>query len=743
MEQQPRAARIGSRVIDPRTAWLLKCLLAAFFLLALGEFTFAALGAGTPKPKNVLILSSFSKGLIDPSLEPLKSTLISRVSGPVNFYVEYLDSQRFGNRDYENGVSESLGDAYAKEKPDVVIAIGYAALQFAAEFRDRIFPGVPIVFAWVASGRIQGRPLWPGVTGITVSEDVRGTVDLAVRLHPQARNVAVISGDSAFDTYWLGLTRQELHNRAEKLTEIDLAGLPAKQLLQRVSTLPTNTIVLFQLLPKDSSEQVVGAFDILAAVAQRFPTYCIHNYCLDRGAIGGSYADSDEQGTKGGQLVARVLAGEKPENIPVVQGTAARARVDWRQLVRWNIAESALPANTLVLYRQPTVWERYWRYIVAGIAIIVVQSLLIIGLLWLRARKRKAEAVLRESEERFRAMTNTVPSLVWMCDKDFKVTYLNDRRLDFTDRDSAIGLGDAWKELVHPDDFQSIVTANARALEQQGPFSKEFRLRRRDGEYRWMFDVASPRKDQNGAFAGFIGSAVDVTDQRLAQQALEQVSGKLIEAQETERTRIARELHDDICQRLGMLSFELDQASAGANGSGKSLREMRERCTQIARDVQSLSHGLHSSKLEYLGIVAALRAFCEEFSKQHSVKVDFAHLNMPSQLPRDVSLCLFRTAQEALTNAAKHSGQREFEVRLFGDQGEIELNVEDAGVGFDVQAAKRGRGLGLISMQERVHLVKGSISIESKPNGGTRVVVRVPVDTTTAQAAIAASLGKA
>jgi len=191
-----------------------------------------------------------------------------------------------------------------------------------------------------------------------------------------------------------------------------------------------------------------------------------------------------------------------------------------------------------------------------------------------------------------------------------------------------------------------------------------------------------------------------------------------------------------------MLTLELEQASEGPNASSKRLMEIRERYGEIALDVQALSHELHSSKLEYLGIVAGLRTFCQEFSEQQSVDVEFTHENVPSQIPPEVSLCLFRVAQEALHNALKHSGRREFAVHLLGSQGEIELEVSDTGAGFDVEGAKASKGLGLISMQERAHLVKGILSIESKPGCGTRVFVRVPVGAVIALDALAESVGR-
>ena len=431
-----------------------------------------------------------------------------------------------------------------------------------------------------------------------------------------------------------------------------------------------------------------------------------------------------------GEIVARVLSGERPENIPIAHDSDLQVEVDWRALQRWHISESALPPGTVVEYRQLTFWQRDRKYIVIAIALIVAQALLIAGLLLQRARKRKAEAVLLESEERFRVMADTTPSLVWMCDSRGRINYLNGRRLAFTGRDSNADDGDNWITYVHRDDVEHVLDALYEALKTKQSFSQEYRLRRNDGAYRWMFDVASPRVNGDGSFGGFIGSAIDTTDQKLAQQALEKVSGQLIAAQEQERSRIARELHDDICQRLALLSMELEQANRSLNNSSAQrnpkIDKIRQHCVEITGAVQALSHKLHSSKLEYLGIVAAVRSFCREFSEQNEVSVEFSHENVPDFVPADISLSLFRVTQEALQNALKYSGVSDFSVSLRGVAGEIQLEISDRGAGFDVEQAKWQKGLGLVSMQERVHLVHGIFAIESKVGSGTTVFIRVP-----------------
>jgi signal transduction histidine kinase len=188
--------------------------------------------------------------------------------------------------------------------------------------------------------------------------------------------------------------------------------------------------------------------------------------------------------------------------------------------------------------------------------------------------------------------------------------------------------------------------------------------------------------------------------------------------------------------------MELEQANRASNGSSGSpnprIEEIRQHCAKIARDVQALSHKLHSSKLEYLGVGAAIRSFCYEFCQQYDASIQFAEENVPNSLPRDISLSLFRVTQEALQNALKHSGVRQFWVSLRGTADEIQLEVGDEGVGFDLAAALQEKGLGLVSMQERAHLVHGILTIKSTGKGGTKILVRVPLVAETKASATAA-----
>jgi len=346
--------------------------------------------------------------------------------------------------------------------------------------------------------------------------------------------------------------------------------------------------------------------------------------------------------------------------------------------------------------------------------------------------RRRAEVQLRESEERFRLVANTAPVMIWMSGMDRKCSYVNKTWLDFTGRPLEAELGDDWTGGLHPDDSDRCLRTYTEAFDQRESFEMQYRFRRHDGEYRWVLDKGVPRFNPDGTFAGYIGSCIDITERKHAEEAMSTIGRRLIEAHEEERTWIGRELHDDINQRLALLGVELDRWGQHIPSGDEFIAQVRhaqERIMQISRDVQGLSHRLHSSRLEYLGLVTAASSFCKELSRQSKVEVHFSHAGIPRSMPKEVSLCLFRVLQEALQNAVKHSGVRSFTVDLHGTEDAIELTVSDTGSGFEEQEAFTRDGLGLISMRERLQLVHGELSVKSRTGAGTTIHARVPLTT--------------
>ena len=350
-------------------------------------------------------------------------------------------------------------------------------------------------------------------------------------------------------------------------------------------------------------------------------------------------------------------------------------------------------------------------------------------------RRKQMEEALRESEDKLRLLLDSTAEAIYGIDLEHRCTFCNPaclRTLGYERVDEVLGKN--MHDLIHHTRADGTLfpveecRVHRVTRTGEGVHAEDEMFWRANGtsfpvEY-WSYPQ---RRGQE--VVGAVVAFVDITERKLAEAALANVSRKLIEAQEQERTRIGRELHDDIGQRLALLAIELQQLHEDSlilPEVRSRMGEFQKQISEIATDIQSLSHELHSAKLQYLGIAAAMRGFCQEFGEQQKVEIDFKAHDLPSPLSPDISLCLFRVLQEALHNSAKHSGVRHFEVRLWGTSDEIHLTVKDSGAGFDREAAKESRGLGLISMEERLKLVKGTLSIDSQPKRGTTIHARVP-----------------
>jgi PAS domain S-box-containing protein len=334
-----------------------------------------------------------------------------------------------------------------------------------------------------------------------------------------------------------------------------------------------------------------------------------------------------------------------------------------------------------------------------------------------------AEEALLSSERRYRLLFERNVAGVGIASLDGRLLDCNDgwaRILGYQSKDELRGRH-ASEFYFNPAERQSLVD---ELFEKQVLFSRELQLKRKDGTPVWVLFNAAVYSDHDRPIVQ--ATMIDISEWKRADEALSGMTRKLIEAQEQERARIGRELHDDINQRLAMLSLELEQLQENPSEIQPRVKELRREIAEVSNDVQAMSHDLHSSKLEYLGVVAGIKSWCKEFGERQRVEIDFGN-DVHSALPFEIGLSLFRVLQEALHNVMKHSGVKRIEVQLREDSGEIHLIIRDSGKGFDVEAALQGKGLGLTSMRERVRLVNGTISIESKPMGGTTIHVRVPL----------------
>jgi PAS domain S-box-containing protein len=358
--------------------------------------------------------------------------------------------------------------------------------------------------------------------------------------------------------------------------------------------------------------------------------------------------------------------------------------------------------------------------------------------------RKRADMVTQESEGGFRLLAEAAPLMIWMSGPDKLCTYVNKLWLDFTGRPLERQIGDGWSESVHPEDLERCLRTYYEAFDARQLFRMEYRLLRFDGQYRWILDTGVPRFGSDGVFAGYMGSCIDISEQKEVEQALRireqslrqtreglrKLAAKLLHAQEEERRRIAREMHDDWTQRLALLGIDIAKLEQQIDTPQKALpllHTMQERLVKLSEDVHALSRQLHPSILDDLGLVEALRSECASFSRREGIEVVYQPDEMPASVPKDVALCIYRVAQEALRNVSKHAAVSKAWVYLMAPGSQLMLRVEDQGAGFDPAARHSQPGLGLSSMEERVRLVQAKLTITSTPGRGTAVEVRVPL----------------
>ena len=345
---------------------------------------------------------------------------------------------------------------------------------------------------------------------------------------------------------------------------------------------------------------------------------------------------------------------------------------------------------------------------------------------------------LRESEKRMALATDAANLGIWIRDLVRNEIWATDkwRTLFGFEKSDRIDLN-GYLQKLHPEDRHAVSRTLAKAIESGGHYETEYRVVRPDGRLRWI--ASRGRVEFNGAKQPVLvrGTSLDITERKLAEEAAQELSGRLIHAQEAERIRLARELHDDLSQSLALLAVELDmlgQQPPAGNHISERMQEFSAQVRNLSSSVHRLSHELHPAKLEQLGLVAAVRGFAKELGAAHQMAVECEFHNVPRGLPDEIALCLYRIVQEGLQNVVKHSGAAGAKVILQADEKEFCLEISDQGSGFDSGATTGNSSLGLVGMRERVRLVHGKITIQSRQGEGAKIEVRVPLTAQTREA---------
>jgi signal transduction histidine kinase len=551
----------------------------------------SANAAEAGRAKRVLMLfsgSQFAPGsaLVEKSVQQV----LQQWSPTVEFYAEHLDANRFPEERHYRLFREYLQEKYAQNPPDVIVAFLVVKFELAGRLPAEVFPGIPVVLGALTEDEVPDKGFGNQATGVVQRIDFQGTLEIVLRLQPDTERIVVIGGTAPLDRRYLGGTEEAARSLAGRVQFDYWTTRPLEEMRQAVASLPPRTVIFFTSLYRDVTGKSFFPASVASTLAasSNVPVYVVADSLIGGGTVGGLVAHLEGLGRRLGELAQQVLGGTAPASLPIEVRRDGVAMFDWRALKRWGISESRLPPDSIIRFRELTIWQQYRWHIMAVAALCLAQSVLISRLL-IQGRRR-----------------------------------------------------------------------------------------------------------------------------RLAEGEAKNLAGRLITAHEDERRRLARDLHDDLTQRLARLAIDagkIERSSPVANHD-ETGRSMREELVRLSEDVHALSYRLHPSLLDDLGLVEALNAECDGFSRRESIPVEFKPRDVPQDVRPETALCLFRVAQESLRNVARHAGARAVEVSLRKVDEGLEIAVRDNGTGFD-------------SAQDRARPSLGLASMDSEPGHGTTVIAWV------------------
>ena len=531
------------------------------------------------EPKRVLIVNSFNSTAPPFSFQStaFKSALVAKMGAPVDLDEVSLDMARY-EADMQNAIVDYLEKRQAKWRTDLVVAIGAPAVSFVADHRDRLFQDTPVLYAAADRRLLPPDALEKNAAYVGQLLDIPGLFEDMLQVAPATKNIEIIVGATPLEHLWQEAFKKATQPLAGRIKFTYYSDLSFDQMLKRVATLPPDSYILFLLLLRDVDGVTVNADEAMQKLHRvaRAPINSLFAHQLGTGIVGGRLLQSDRLGTVAADVAVRILQGEPASRFPPTVIERLSPHYDWRELQRWKMDEKLLPPGSTVLFREPTIWQRYKSWIIGGVSILALQALLIFGLLANLFRRRRAEGSLVESEQRFQNAADAAPVLMWMAGPDKRAIFFNKAWLNFTGRAMEQELGDGWADVVHADDIESTMQRYEAAFDAREAFVIQNRLRRHDGEFRWVTANGTPRYDGKGNFLGYIGASIDITDLLKKEEALHESE---------ERIALAAE-----AAHLGVWELNLATNELWVSDQWRSLFQVKPGVPVTVDDVTELIH---------------------------------------------------------------------------------------------------------------------------------------------------------
>jgi C4-dicarboxylate-specific signal transduction histidine kinase len=716
-------------------------------------------GAGVAAaPHSVVVLYSDDR-FLPANIEGdrgLRAAIENAEGSQVEIFDEHLDHAHFGgSSDYQQTILTYLHDKFAAVPPDIIVVGGNDALSFVLRNRQRLFPQAPLVHMGISAAFLRSIPSLPtDVIGVPVESDVSGTIDQALRWHPRARKLVMVTGTTPFDREWETRLRSETERLAGRVTVEFFAGLPSAILMRRLAALERDTVVFTPGFYGDGSSRVFVPRDSvqMMAAASAAPIYSPYNTFIGTGIVGGRMPTYEAMGAQAGAIVNALIGGTAPTALTLPKSVPMDLHVDWRQVQRWGIDESQIPRDTIVHYRKPSVWEAYRNQTIAAVTAIFLLAGLSIRLLSERRSLARTSAALKASEQRMTLAARAAKLAMWIWN-------VADDRLSITPSQILMPVSDHTPTkfadalaAAHPDDREKMNQTVQTAVAANQRLDFEFRTISQRGKVRWLAVHGRPdlgRKRQ------WLGVVLDITERKQEQLRAAQDRNAL---QHYSRVSMLGQMSASIAHQLNQpLSAILANAEAAQQMLRQDpvdLEEVKQICDDIvSQDQRAAAVIRRLGALFKRGEIQIQRV---DLNALLSEVLELLHTNlvtdritvateMAESLPsfngdkvqlQQVLLNLITNAVDAMRDTPVV--MRRLIIGTDSTDEEIRLRVTDHGAGIaseDLQnifepfwsAKPAGMGIGLSICQSIVVAHHGTLTVANNPDGGATFFLAFPI----------------